>query len=295
MPMDSPKKRSPRTAFGKIAADLVHRFAGHNVARDSAALTYYLLFALFPLLIFISALIGMLGLNLENTMLFLDEVLPMPVADTIESYLEYVTRNPSRNLMIFSMVFSLWFPMRAANCLTYSICKAFSQPPPAGALRRQLGNLLFSLWLIVSISVSLFLILVGRRLLEFVSRFVTIHPLFITLWSNLRFVLLAMIAAILLTALYMLAQGRRCPLRNVMPGIGFSFCAWMILSGAFALYVERVAHYAELYGSIATIVVVLLWLYISSIVLVLGAELNGALVQYKTSKSDLSSKEETAL
>lgn len=292
MPKTSKKNRSPRTKFGMISADLVRRFVSHNVARDSAALTYYLLFAIFPLLILISALIGMLGLNLENTMLFLDEVLPMPVADTLESYLEYVTRNPSRNLMIFSMVFSLWFPMRAANCLRFSICKAFNQPPPGTPLRRQLGNLLFSMWLIVSISVSLFLILVGRRLLEFVGRFVTIHPSFITLWANLRFVLLAMIVAVLLTALYMLARGGRCPLRNVMPGIGFSFCAWMILSGAFALYVERVAHYSELYGSIATIVVVLLWLYISSTVLVLGAELNGALLQYKT---DHSSKEGSAL
>ena len=274
----------PRTAFGRIFADLVQRYTTHDVARDSAALTYYLLFAIFPLLIFISALVGMLGLNLQSTMLFLDEVLPAPVADTVENYLEFVTRNPSRNLMIFSMVFSIWFPMRATNCLTHSIRKAFGQTPPASALRKQFGNFLFSLWLIFSISVSLFLILVGRRILEFVGRFITISPLFITLWTNLRFVVLALVMMVLLAVLYMLAQGSRCPLTRVLPGILFSLCMWLLLSGAFALYVERVAHYAELYGSIATVVVVLLWLYISATMLVIGAEFNGALLQYRQEK-----------
>ena len=274
----------PRTAFGRIFADLVQRYTAHDVARDSAALTYYLLFAIFPLLIFISALVGMLGLNLQSTMLFLDEVLPAPVANTVENYLEFVTRNPSRNLMVFSMVFSIWFPMRATNCLTHSIRKAFGQNPPASALRKQFGNFLFSLWLILSISVSLFLILVGRRILEFVGRFITISPLFITLWTNLRFVVLALVMMVLLAVLYMLAQGNRCPLSRVLPGILFSLCTWLLLSGAFALYVERVAHYAELYGSIATVVVVLLWLYISATMLVIGAEFNGALLQYQQEK-----------
>lgn len=281
----------PRTAFGRIFADLVQRYTSHDVARDSAALTYYLLFALFPLLIFISALIGMLGLNLQNTMLFLDGVLPAPVADTVENYLEYVTRNPSRNLMLFSMVFSVWFPMRATNCLTHSIRKAFGQDPPASALRKQFGNFLFSLWLILSISVSLVLILAGRRLLEFAGRFITISPLFIRLWTSLRFVVLALVMTVLLSVLYMLAQGSRCPLSRVLPGILFSLFAWLLLSGAFSLYVERIAHYAELYGSIATVVVVLLWLYISATMLTIGAEFNGALLQYRQEKR-ISPKEE---
>ena len=109
--------------------------------------------------------------------------------------------------------------------------------------------------------------------------------------ANLRFVVLALVMMVLLAVLYMLAQGSRCPLTRVLPGILFSLCTWLLLSGAFALYVERVAHYAELYGSIATVVVVLLWLYISATMLVIGAEFNGALLQYRQEKGS-SQKEE---
>ena len=267
----------PRTAFGRISAELVRRFFAHDVGRDSAALTYYLLFAIFPLLIFSSALIGMLGLDIESTRDVLEEVVPLPVVDIVTNYLAYVTSHPSRNLMIFSLIFSIWFPMRATSCLTHSIRKAFGQDPPKNALKKLFGNFLFSLWLIAAIAVSLFLIVVGRRLLEFVGHYITISDAFISLWSYLRFVMLALVMTVLLATLYMLAQGMRCPLRRVLPGIIFSLCTWMALSAGFSLYVERIAHYAEFYGSIATIVVLLLWLFISASMLILGAEFCAAL------------------
>ena len=59
----SDKKKFPRTGFGRLAGDMVRRYYTHDVARDSAALTYYLLFAIFPLLIFISTLLGLLELD----------------------------------------------------------------------------------------------------------------------------------------------------------------------------------------------------------------------------------------
>lgn len=84
----------------------------------------------------------------------------------------------------------------------------------------------------------------------------------------------ALLMFVLVTVLYMLALGRRCPLREVAPGVAVSLTAWMLLSLAFSYYVENLAHYTQLYGSIATIVVVLLWLYMSGTVLILGGELN---------------------
>ena len=121
--------------------------------------------------------------------------------------------------------------------------------------------------------------MVGGRALHFVSERVEIPDGFITAWSYLRFVLMALVMATMLGALYMLAVGERMPVRRVLPGVVSSLVAWLLVSMAFSYYVEHFAHYAELYGSIATIVVVLLWLYWSGSVLIMGAELNGALLE----------------
>ena len=105
---------------------------------------------------------------------------------------------------------------------------------------------------------------------------------------------LGVIMLLLLVPLYMLAQRRRCSLRDVLPGILLSLAAWMILSAAFSYYVEKVAHYSMLYGSIATIVVVLLWLYMSGMVLILGAEFNGVLLSHREKRKQAETEETQA-
>lgn len=268
---------APRTAFGRLAADIVRRYYAHSVARDSAALTYYLLFALFPLLIFISALLGLLELDIGSITSVLEPLLPTDVLDVLRSYLEYVSANKSRQLLWFSLVFSIWFPMRAAGCLMHSLRKAFGCNRPESILRSQLRILLFTVCLIVAIAATLVLVVVGRSVLEFVGRLVVIPAAFITMWSYLRFLVLALLMTALLVILYMLSQGRRQPLREVLPGVGGSLAAWLVLSMGFSYYVERMGRYSVLYGSIATVIVVLLWLYMSAQVLILGAEFAAAL------------------
>ena len=135
---------------------------------------------------------------------------------------------------------------------------------------------------------------VGRRALEFVSGLIALPQGFIDLWSYLRFIVLGVVMFLMLTVLYMLAQGQRRPLKEVAPGVGISLAAWMVLSLAFSYYVEHFANFSVLYGSIATIVVVLLWLYMSGQVLILGAELSAALAQQKKNAAPPSGGEEEA-
>ena len=99
--------------------------------------------------------------------------------------------------------------------------------------------------------------------------------------------------AITLVSLYMLSQGQRRPLREVMPGVGGSLAAWMVLSMAFSYYVETMGRYSVLYGSIATVIVVLLWLYMSGQILVLGAEFSAALIDRETTGAPLGEEEDT--
>ena len=277
------KPKAPKR-FVFLITQLVNRYFSHDVGRDSAALTYYLLFAIFPLLIFVSTLLGVLRLDIESTSAFLLEFIPADVVDVVRSYLVYVSENASRQLMWFSLVFSIWFPMRAASCLMHSVRKAMGRGRPKNAVIGTLRNLIITVWLIVVIVVSLVLTTVGRRALAFVSGLLTLPAGFVNLWSSLRFVLLG--------PLYMLAQGERRPLREIVPGVAASLAVWMLLSFAFSYYVEHLARYTQLYGAIAAIVVVLLWLYMSGTIMIMGAEFNGAILEWKNRDGPSGDREE---
>lgn len=281
------KKRSftlPPRLQNSLTGRMVTRYYAHDVARDSAALTYYLLFALFPLLILISTLLGLLQLDVDYITAVLEPLLPVDVLNVVLSYLEYVSLNPSRQLFWFSLVFSVWFPMRATGSLMHSLRKAFGQKAPESIIKGQAQVLLFTVWLIVVIAVTLVLVVVGRQGLAFIGRLVTIPEKFVSLWLYLRFAVLAAVMAVSLALLYMLAQGRRQPLREVLPGVVTSLIAWMVLSMAFSYYVETMGRYSVLYGSIATVIVVLLWLYMSGQVLILGAEFSAALTEKRNAE-----------
>lgn len=292
--MKTSKLYAPRTGFGRLAGDMIRRYYVHDVARDSAALTYYLLFAIFPLLIFVSTLLGVLELDIASITAVLAPILPSDVVDIIRTYLEYVAANQSRQLLWFSLVFSIWFPMRSTGCLMHSLRKAFGRSAPENILLGQLRTLLFTIWMIFVIGLTLALVVVGRRALYFLSGFLPLSETFISVWGYLRFIILGLVMAISLGILYQLALGQRRPLREVLPGVGSSLAAWLLLSMAFSYYVENMVRYAQLYGSIATIVVVLLWLYMSGQVLILGAELSASLIHRKKHAAPSSGGEEEA-
>ena len=104
------------------------------------------------------------------------------------------------------------------------------------------------------------------------------------LWGQLRFPVVAVVANFALLFLYGLAQDDRQPWRNLLPGTLLALAAWMVLSFLYSLYVDNFANYSVLYGSIGTIIVVLIWLYMSAIVLIMGAELNGTLMILRKEK-----------
>ena len=101
------------------------------------------------------------------------------------------------------------------------------------------------------------------------------------LWVRLRYPVAGVAGYFALFFLYALAQDRRQPWKNLWPGTLFSLTAWMTLSVLYSLYVENFADYSLLYGSIGTVIVLLIWLYMSATVLILGAELNGTLMSLR--------------
>ena len=151
-------ERVMHNRFFRGTALFVRRYFDHRVARDSAALTYYLLFAMFPLLIFLSNLVGFFAVDIEGFLRQLGTMIPAEVLDLLIQYLRYVSRVSSRTLMTFSLIFSIWFPMRAANALLLSVRKAYGMGRPTQFLRHQAKVFLYTICLILTILLSLMLV-----------------------------------------------------------------------------------------------------------------------------------------
>lgn len=273
--------RLPRSPLLRGAYLMVQRYLRHNVGIQSAALAFYLLFMIFPFLIFISALLGLLRLDVAGILLALGEILPRGVVDLIEVYLTYVSRNPSLRLMVFGLVFSIYFPMRATNSLMRSVRTAYHLGPPRGPARHVMKTLLYTVLLIITIAAALALMTVGERVLGYAVEHFRLPTFFAATWARLRFPAVAVVCYFALFLLYALAQDGRQPWRDIWPGTLAALAAWMAVSWLYAFYVDNIANYSLLYGSIGTVIALMIWLYMSSVVLIMGAELNGTIMSLR--------------
>ena len=127
--MNCPIPVPPKNRFLRGLYLMVQRYLRHNVGIQSAALAFYLLFMIFPFLIFISALLGLLQLDVAAILTALKELLPGEIVDFIEMYLIYVGKDPSPQLLVFGLFFSIYFPMRATNSLMRSVRTAYHLGP----------------------------------------------------------------------------------------------------------------------------------------------------------------------
>ncbi len=259
---------------------LLRRYFDHRVGHNSAALTYYLIFAIFPLLSFLSNLVGIFALDIEGFLLEFSALIPNEVLEIVLQYLRYISENSNRALLVFSLVFSVYFPFRAANALLFSVRRAYGMEKPENFLRYQLKVLVFTAALLLLIPLSLVIVLVGERVLVFLSSFIYLSDRFIALWGDVRFLLLAVFIFFAIAVLYAFGQGRRS-LRYIWPGVLLALASWMVLSMLFSLYVENAGRYSLLYGSIGAIIVLLLWLYLTATLLIMGAEFNSVLLELK--------------
>ncbi|MCI8910350.1 MAG: YihY/virulence factor BrkB family protein [Oscillibacter sp.] len=271
----------PQNRFLRGIYLMARRYLRHNVAIQSAALAFYLLFMIFPFLIFFSALLGLLQLDVAGILLALEEILPRDVAGLIGMYLNYVRSAPSPHLLLFGLFFSIYFPMRATNSLMRAVRTAYHLGPPRGTFVHHLKTLGYTVLLIVTIALSLALMTVGERLLGYAVDQLRLPVFFAETWARLRFPAAAAVGFFALFFLYALAQDVRQPWRNIWPGTLAALTAWMGLSWLYAFYVDNVANYSVLYGSIGTVIALLIWLNMSAIVLIMGAEFNGTLISLR--------------
>ena len=262
-------------------ARLLHSYFHHDVSRTAAALTYYLIFSIFPLTIFFSTLLGALELDAISIAEAMPHFVPHEAVEVVESYINYVNQNINFSLLSFALVFSIYFPMRAADTLMRAVRRAYHIQRPAKPLRYLLKNLIYTLLFILTISLSLVLVVAGRKALTFIGHYITLPSALFVLWPWLRYGCLALIMFFLLAALHVFAHDTHTQLKKILPGVAFSLLLWLLISSAFSFYVTNFSNYSLLYGSIGAIVVLLLWLYLSSIVMIMGAEFNTLLTEQK--------------
>ncbi|MBS5140385.1 MAG: YihY/virulence factor BrkB family protein [Clostridium sp.] len=274
MELDLHGQIKKRKGWQKVILLTIQGYFDNKVGRNAAAMTYYLLFAMFPFFIFVTSLLGLLHLPTLTLDGQITRFLPEDVVAFLNLAIEHITKSSNNALLTFGLVFSVWFPLRAVSNLMEAINDIYGEEKSGS---HSIRTAILTALTIVLTPAMLLLLLLGERVLGFVGEYIPISAEFITGWSRMRFVPMAAALLFMLSAVYFFSPSKIQKARYILPGAVLSMGVWMLFSLIFSYYVDHMGRYSIIYGSIGVIIALLVWMDWSMIAMLMGAVFNVAL------------------
>jgi membrane protein len=265
------------------------RYQKDEMSQRAAALTYYALMSLFPALLIGVAVLGVFGqegLVADAADYLKDAGAPPETVDAVTKALESAQsqRGTAVGALVVGLVTALWGAAGAFGSVGAALNQVFRVEEGRGFVKHKLHNLGWTLLLIVLGLVTLVLLFLGGGIARDVLGQIGLGDTAVTVWNIVRWPGALLVAMLVYAVVYYAAPNVEIRhWRYITPGAVSGVVMWILASAAFFLYVASFASYSATYGAFATVVILLIWLYLTSAVLLLGAELN-AVVDLRRSR-----------
>ena len=251
----------------------------------AAQLAFYLILALFPFLLVLVSLMGTFSSpELADQVLgYFREVTPQQVYEIIDSYLHDIIagNRPAPGLFSVGLVIALWSASGAFAALINALNRAYDVEETRPFWKVRGIALLMTLGLSVMIIVGVLLLVAGPPIGRGIADLLGLGEIFTLVWSVVQWPVALSLMVITVALLYYFAPDAGQPFRWITPGGLIGVLLWVLASVIFRFYVSNFGSYDATYGSIGAVIVLLLYLYISSLTILFGAELNATLVRLK--------------
>ncbi len=266
----------PVQGWREVLGRAIHDSQEHNISLLAAGVAFYAFLALFPALISLVTLVGLVADPEQITaqVRSFTVELPQESQQLISDQLAVITGSSGGALTIglaVSLLLALWSASSGTSSLMTAVNLAYDEKEKRGFLKLRGVALLLTLGAVVFLVLTLALIAVVPVVLQAVP----LGPVGTVLAQVLRWALLFVLVVVGLAVLYRVAPDRNSPkLRWVALGSMVAALLWLLGSAGFSLYVNTFGNYNKTYGALAGVIVLLLWLLLTCYVVLLGAEIN---------------------
>jgi membrane protein len=255
----------------KIVTSIVKRFFSERFFDEAAQTAYYLLLSVFPFLIFIISLISFFPVDANQILDFLRPFAPGQSFRFIEDNVANILEEDKGRVLSLSLIAAFWISSMAVQALARALNEANGIKRPLPYWQGLLRDLGVTLLFMMLVPLSLFLPFIESGLHWVVSSAGTLDQWqgWIYIWPGVKWGLGSVFLFLFFLLFYKIVPSERLTFREVWPGALFSAVGWQIVSLLFADYVSTV-NYTRLYGQLAGIIVLVLWFYLTAIVILLS-------------------------
>lgn len=260
-----------------IIIDFYLRFQEHEIPALGAQLTYYLILGFFPFLIFLLTLLSYTPVTSEQVLNDLSRVLPAEAFKIVKEVVRQTLGSSRQTLLSLGALFTIWASSNGINAVIRGINKAYEENETRPFWKVRGMSIIFTLGLVLVIIMAFLLLVLGKLIGQALFTHLGYNEIFLRSWQLYRFLVPMGVMLLIFIFFYFYAPNKKMRIRETIPGAVFSSLGWVVTSWGFSFYVNNFANYSRTYGSIGGIIILLLWLYLSSMVILIGGEINATL------------------
>jgi membrane protein len=278
----------------------VKEFQEDNLTDWAAALTYYGVMSLFPMLLVLVAFLGLVGQ--ESTISTMTDSLRAAglgdVAKNVQGPLDEIVRHKggAGALVGFGLLGALWSASGWVGAFTRAMNTVYEVQEGRPFWKLRPGQVLITLVTVLVISLVLVAVVVSGPIAKAVGTAVGAGDTAVTAWSYAKWPVLLLVLMAMVAGLYYIAPNVRQPrLRWVTPGGVAAVLVWILASAGFGVYVSNFSSYGKTYGTLGSVITFLVWMWLSNLALLFGAELDSELERERELQKGLPAENELRL
>ncbi len=267
----------------------IYDMVAHDGIEYAGYLSFLIMLCFFPFLVFMTALLGAIGSH-DLFVALVDIIIESPWArfiDALKPRIVEITSSPPQRFLTIAVLGALWTASSIFEAIRMILNRAYRiTTMPSYLLRRVVSILEFLI--VISVTISMLLILVILPyLIGIMQSFATFLPdivLQLFLYPSgkiIRTIILVIFSFVVLVGIYSRVPSKKVPIRKAMPGAIFVICSWWAASAIFRYYIYNFPQVNLIYGSIAGVIIALLYFYICSIIFIIGGEFNNQYYKQK--------------
>ncbi|HEX6593018.1 MAG TPA: YihY/virulence factor BrkB family protein [Bacillota bacterium] len=260
---------------------LMKRIADDDVFGLAAQLAYFFLLSLFPLLLFIMTLIGHLPIDEQSFIDVLATVAPEEMMDLINENISRLVNEQNSGLLSISFIGTLWSASNGVNAITRAFNRAYEVEEDRSFIVSRLIAIVLTVAMVGIIVIAILLPVLGRMIGMYLFSLFGLSEGFAHIWGTLRWGITSIVFFIVFLALYRLAPNEKIRLIEVIWGALFATVSWQLVSWAFSFYVDIIGDYSATYGSLGAVIVLMIWFYMSGLIIIIGGIINAIIHENK--------------
>ncbi|WP_300382214.1 YihY/virulence factor BrkB family protein [Clostridium sp.] len=268
--------KKENTIVEKIIFFIV-KISNDDIFALASQLAYYLILSFFPLIISIITLVGFSNLNSEEVLISLSTLVPDSVYVLIDKTIIEIVDTQNVGLLGASIAITVWSASSGFRAVIKGVNKAYNIKEHRSYIKRAVVAIFFTLALTIIIALTLSALVFGKVIGDYITTILPFEHIISVVWNITRYGIVLFMMILVFAGIYRYTPAKKIPWKEVVPGSIFSSLGWVIVSLAFSYYINSIANYSRLYGSLGAVFILMTWLYLTSIILILGAEINSVL------------------